>query len=206
MTAKHYTYNAPDQKDGAGKWIKSFSVDSHKHVTRAGQLWTNMGTRCTSKFQERYPSYQGVSCGFKDFQDLAEWANAEQGYMDKDGDRFWQLDKDLLVPGNRIYAPDTCMFVPAEVNCLFNNSTPQDNGLMAGVQMIAENGRGRRFIAACRTGTKKSNHIGTYNTEEEAHAAWLDFKSQHVRSLALKYSKYPKIVIGLERKMSTLFV
>ena len=31
----------------------------------------------------------------------------------------WELDKDILVKGNKIYSPDTCCFVPKEVNTVF---------------------------------------------------------------------------------------
>jgi 7,8-dihydro-6-hydroxymethylpterin-pyrophosphokinase len=32
-----------------------------------------------------------------------------------------QLDKDILWPGNKIYAPDKCLFVPQEINNLLTN-------------------------------------------------------------------------------------
>lgn len=46
------------------------------------------------------------------FYDWLEVAYYEvKGYEDK-----MQLDKDILVPGNRIYSPQRCVFVPNELN------------------------------------------------------------------------------------------
>ena len=33
-----------------------------------------------------------------------------------------QLDKDVLVPGNKVYSPETCHFVSREVNCMFRSN------------------------------------------------------------------------------------
>ena len=31
----------------------------------------------------------------------------------------WEIDKDILLKGNKIYSPENCCFVPAEINCMF---------------------------------------------------------------------------------------
>jgi hypothetical protein len=33
-----------------------------------------------------------------------------------------QLDKDILVKGNKVYSPDACVFVPQCINILFTKS------------------------------------------------------------------------------------
>ena len=68
--------------------------------------WRNMIERCYSPlWHKRYPSYIGCSV-------CPEWR-----YFSKF--RFWmstqkwkgmELDKDILVKGNRVYSPDTCCF------------------------------------------------------------------------------------------------
>jgi hypothetical protein len=47
------------------------------------------------------------------FQNFAEWFC--KNYCDASMDK-WQLDKDIIVPGNRVYSPETCCFVPNAVN------------------------------------------------------------------------------------------
>lgn len=74
--------------------------------------WTSMLERCfCSNFKARYPTYEGVHCceewflfsKFKEFYNCAYKA----GY---------HLDKDILVFGNKIYSPETCVFVPPWLN------------------------------------------------------------------------------------------
>lgn len=35
----------------------------------------------------------------------------------------WHLDKDILMQGNKFYSPETCCFVPFEINVLFRRRT-----------------------------------------------------------------------------------
>ena len=52
-------------------------------------------------------------------KDVKEWFdNPVNGY--KEG---YSLDKDILVKGNKIYSPETCCFVPQDVNILFTKRT-----------------------------------------------------------------------------------
>lgn len=77
---------------------------------------------------EKYRSYVGceVHPDFIKFQDFADWATQQVGH-NQDG---WNLDKDILVPGNRIYGPDTCCFVPGAINTLLVKPT---SGLPTGI-------------------------------------------------------------------------
>lgn len=74
--------------------------------------WMNMLTRCYSEaFHRNRPSYRGctvckdwlVFSNFKDWMSRQNW----------DGNA---LDKDLVGNGNKIYSPDTCVFVSPELN------------------------------------------------------------------------------------------
>ena len=42
--------------------------------------------------------------------------------MDGNGNSF-QLDKDSLIKGNKVYSESTCVFIPQEVNSLLVKST-----------------------------------------------------------------------------------
>ena len=77
--------------------------------------WVNMFRRCYDiKVQERQPTYKdAIVCEeWYNFQNFAEWF--ENNYVEG-----WHLDKDILVKGNKIYSPETCCFVPRDINNLF---------------------------------------------------------------------------------------
>ena len=74
--------------------------------------WKGMLERCYSeKYQERYPTYIGctVSEEWKRFSNFRSW-------MEKQDWEGMQLDKDLLIEGNKVYSADTCVFVTSMVN------------------------------------------------------------------------------------------
>lgn len=87
-----------------------------------------------------------------------------------------QLDKDLLFPGNRVYGPDTCIFVTTEVNSFMTENKIKKSNLPTGVSLEKERGC---FRAAGRDViSKKNKFLGSFATPEEAHHAWLGFKYQ----------------------------
>lgn len=47
------------------------------------------------------------------------------------------LDKDLKVPGNKIYSPETCMFIPNHLNILFNNK-PKEITIVKAIEKYPE--------------------------------------------------------------------
>lgn len=201
MTAKIYINNAPDLKDGTGKWLRSYSIEPYtKYLSRSGQLWINMESRCSGKYQMSYPAYAGTENGFKDFQEFAEWCQSQDGYMEKVGKRYWQLDKDLLVPGNKQYSKDTCVFVPSEINSLFLDVN--DNGLKLGVGIYSYDES--KFTAHCNRSGKSKGWLGVFNTEDEAHDAWKVAKAAVVAEFIEKYKAYPRLTQGLRNKAASL--
>lgn len=82
--------------------------------TKPYQVWRDMLARCyCPKRQSKSPTYKGCTIcdDWHNFQVFAEW------YVNNcptDGGSY-HLDKDIKIKGNKIYSPDTCMFVtPAE--------------------------------------------------------------------------------------------
>ena len=82
------------------------------------RVWKSMLTRCYSpKFHMDHQSY--IDC-----QVVEEWhsANEFKLWMEKQTWEGNDLDKDLLVEGNKIYSPDTCVFISHTVNAFVNDS------------------------------------------------------------------------------------
>lgn len=83
--------------------------------TREFGVWRAMLRRCyyrRSKHHQR--SYEGcvVADEWHNFQVFAKWFR--ENYPD-DGGRY-QLDKDTLFPGNKVYSPERCRFVTQAEN------------------------------------------------------------------------------------------
>lgn len=75
--------------------------------TKAYTAWYNMLLRCYSETKpKRYVTYDDctVCDDWHNFQVFSKWFN--ENYI-----KGFELDKDLLVNGNRVYSPDTCKFV-----------------------------------------------------------------------------------------------
>lgn len=69
--------------------------------------WAGMFLRCYSvKWHEKYPTYIGctVATEWHNFQVFAKWfyENYIEGY---------DLDKDSIITGNKVYGPTTCKFI-----------------------------------------------------------------------------------------------
>ena len=84
--------------------------------------WNSMIRRCYNNvYQKNYPTYGSceVCEGWHNFQNFAKWY--EENYYEIDGEKM-NLDKDILVKHNKIYSPETCIFVPQRINELFTKS------------------------------------------------------------------------------------
>ena len=130
--------------------------------------WTNMLKRCYSlPFQERQPTYLGCSVvpEWLSFMAFRAWM-ASQDWYGKD------LDKDILVPGNKTYGPGTCVFISRATNSLLNT-----NGAVRGAHpQGVYSHRSGRYVAQCNINGRRVC-IGLYNTPEEAFGVYRACKS-----------------------------
>ena len=82
------------------------------------------------------------------------------------------LDKDIIIPGNKRYSPESCAFVGSKLNSILNDHRSTRGKLPQGVGWLTGN---KNFIA-------KVNHngsrvfIGMFDTKEEASAAYIKAK------------------------------
>ncbi len=164
-----------------GKWKRSVRGVETKEYT----AWCNMLKRCYSvTYLEKQPSYEGcsVSDNFKNFQYFAEWYNSQKGF---DCENF-QLDKDLLAYGNRVYSEEYCSLLPREVNMFLSIKKKAKGDYPVGVTFDKST---NRFLSAIRF-RGKSVHIGRYDTSEEAFHAYKVKKVSLARFLADEYKTH----------------
>ena len=142
------------------------------------QTWRSMLKRCYStKHQERYHTYAGctVTEEWHTFSVFKNWMET-QDWQDK------QLDKDLLVEGNKVYSPETCVFVTRMVN-MFTTDRGNDRGEWL-IGVCWDKGASK-FRASCSSPfTKKQEYLGYHSCEQEAHEAWLKRKLEIAKELA----------------------
>jgi hypothetical protein len=146
--------------------------------------WYSMVQRCHSRnFQKKHPTYKGVTIceEWLTFSQFIAWAKT-QDYKDK------CLDKDILIPGNKHYSPDACMFVDPLINnqkLIDPRKYLDDHPYPQGVYLDQRNPMSLRYVAKI-TRYGKQEHIATFSTAEAASSAYCKKKSEYLRELAEK--------------------
>lgn len=142
--------------------------------------WEGMFARCYSTVKQlSHPAYRGctVDPRFHDYQEFCSWAVQQPGHSLMD----WELDKDVLAKGNLVYGPDTCAFVPAEINTLFRTNKSFRGDLPIGIHEQ----KGRYAVMVCFK--KKREWLGRFATPELAFAAYKARKEEIIKALANEY-------------------
>jgi hypothetical protein len=152
-----------------------------KKATIAYEHWRSMLLRCYCRnTQQTNPTYIGctVSEDWHCFNTFAEWF-----YKNKFHTYGYQLDKDILVKGNKNYSAETCSLVPREINTLFNSREAARGIFSQGVRPYNNSGR---FEAKVRqSGVYRP--LGVFDTPEEASEAYKAGKEARVKEVALKW-------------------
>ena len=141
------------------------------------RAWHGMLGRCYGKgYLSRHPSYEQCEvCGeWMKYSVFEEWWNQHRI-------EGWHLDKDILVKGNKVYAPDTCCFVPQEINKLFCKA-----GTLRGVYPIGVRFHKEKFEAQLSI-AGKTKYLGCFTNIEEAFQSYKKAKESWIKELADKY-------------------
>lgn len=155
--------------------VGEYSAITHK---AAYDKWRGMLHRCYDEsFKAKSPWYAEctVISDWHNFQNFAKWIVVQKNY-DRKG---FELDKDIIKPGNKQYGPKTCSVVPVRINRL---TTVRNigNGLPAGV---FQNKRGN-YYAYCSDARGKRANLGTHNNLLDAKLAYKSFKERVVKEMA----------------------
>ncbi|WP_286231293.1 hypothetical protein [Neobacillus mesonae] len=165
---------------GKGKYKPS----ENGKATKAYSTWAAMLNRAYSeKYHSRNPSYKGVTVckEWWNFQVFAEWF--ENNYYQIENEEM-SMDKDILVKGNKLYSPDTCVFVPHRINVLFIARTRARGKLPVGV---AFNKVAKRYQSQCANANSEIVPLGHYDTPEEAFLAYKIHKERVIKDVADEY-------------------
>lgn len=147
-------------------------------MTKPYGTWRNMLLRAYyPKYHAINPTYIGcsVSGEWLEYQTFAEWFDSHDY-----SNRGYHLDKDLLIPGNKIYAPSTVCFIPTQLNSLLND---QANSRGKFLQEVCLNRRDNNFLAQINIDGKQK-HLGYFETEIEAYHVYKKAKESNVKRTA----------------------
>nr|DAE62830.1 MAG TPA: hypothetical protein [Caudoviricetes sp.] len=161
-----------------------YKVSENGKQTKCYNVWYDMMQRCyDTKHQEKHPTYKDckVSEEFHNFQDFGEWF--DNNYYEIEGEKMC-LDKDILVKHNKIYSPDTCVFVPQTINNLF---VKRQNA--RGESVIGTTPHQGKYRVQCwsfdpETGKSKSKYLGVYDTQEKAFEIYKYYKEKNIKIVA----------------------
>lgn len=148
--------------------------------------WRAMIVRCYGKdTKEKHPTYQNcdVCDEWLNYQNFKKWF--EENYYEIDGEKMY-LDKDILIKGNKIYSPETCVFVNKKINNLFTKSDKARGDYPIGVFKLSEE-KGGKYGSQCKLSTKNSRHLGYFDTPEEAFYAYKVAKENEIKLTADQY-------------------
>ena len=150
--------------------------------SKLANIYWNMWNRCyLESYLEKNPKYRG--CTICD-----DWLNDRESFYDWIAENYYiiedeqiDLDKDILVKGNRIYSPDTCIFTPHVINTYFEKITRSPQKTNNGKYSMEITVNGKRI------------NLGTFDTEEEAKLEYIKHKQAAILAKADEYKgRIPK--------------
>lgn len=153
-------------------------------------VWRQIYIRVGNTDIPRLHTY--VNCSIDErwnsFQSFAEWFYNNPFYQ-----KGWQLDKDMAVFGNRTYGPDTCCFLPRELNGFQTSRVAKSSGLPRGVHKTYH-----KYYYVIKINGKNKLHCG-YDDPNKAALDYQEAKSQEAKRLAVKYEGKidPRVIYNL---------
>ena len=159
--------------------------------------WRSMLQRCYSEvYKKRQPTY-------KDCYVCDEWLTFSnfKSWMESQDWEGKHLDKDLLVCNNKVYSPETCVFVPRCINNFMLQSKARRGDYPLGVSYHIHHCKYQARICSGVAGGKKSTleFLGYFETQEEAHRAWQKAKLLKTEKLICEFFGDIRIKTGLQR-------
>ncbi len=141
--------------------------------------WSEMIRRCYSnEYLVKYPTYATVTvCDeWLNFQNFAKWYEEKYPYHVKNIN--FHLDKDLLQQKfkNKIYSPDTCIFLPQQVN-VFIASINKYNG-------YSWHKNNKKWVSSVKDfNSNKTINLGSFLTEQEARRSYFIEKKNQINKV-----------------------
>ncbi|MGK4040900.1 hypothetical protein AB0Y20_01265 [Heyndrickxia oleronia] len=171
---------------GEGKYKPSINGK----LTNQYKCWIQMLKRSYDDYYKlQKPTYNNVIVAneWHNFQNFAKWY--DENYYEVYGEKM-NLDKDILIKGNKVYSPETCVFVPANINSLFLKSNASRGDLPIGVYLSKRQikyGTNKIYGSKCNDGQGKAVHLGFYTNQDDAFYSYKRYKEKVIKRIANVY-------------------
>lgn len=157
-------------------------VDGESKLCPFYVVWKNMLKRCYCQaYKKKRPSYDGCLV-------VPEWHYfmTFRSWMIKQDWKGNQLDKDLLIEGNKVYGPNTCMFLSERVNKFLTDCFAVQGDYPTGVYYDKKAGK---FRAQCNRLGSGKKYLGLFDCPTEAQKAYLKEKASQAVELAYQQTE-----------------
>lgn len=192
----------------ADPYERSFFNVGYMGIGPYNAIDNNMYSKCYSVWCSMIGRYYNINALLKNYgynyskiivdpiwhcyQDFAVWFHSN--YYELPSGETVCLDKDLLSgflnTNNKYYGPNTCCFLPYNINCAIKTGSDirEQNYLPAGVSQKKDR-QNKQYCAGMQI-RGKHKFIGNFYTVEEAYEAYKIEKEKYIRSLAEEYKQY----------------
>jgi len=166
----HGIIDSGNTYDEKGKLLKSYTA------------WHGMLSRSLSEYEKsRHPTYKDVTCckEWLHYSTFKKWFDIN--YYEIEGQKM-DLDKDILFKDNKIYSPETCVFVPRRINTMFMKHSAKRGVYPIGVYF---NKTRNNYTARCLCEYDK--FLGSFATSEKAFNVYKEYKEKRIKEVADEY-------------------
>ena len=135
--------------------------------------WFGILQRCYSPTtKQAAKNYEGCTIckEWHKFSNFKKWF--DENYVEG-----WQIDKDIIENGNKVYSPETCCFVPRTINIFFIKPKRDKRGVFKA---------GNKFVALYSKYNKSVMSV-RFDTIDEAYNLYCNERNKYAKELAEKY-------------------
>jgi len=149
--------------------------------------WKHMLCRCYENSKKNQTYFDVSVCDeWLCYANFEKWY--DENYYDIDNE-IMDLDKDILVKGNKIYSPNNCIFAPHRINSLFLKKDKKRKNCLLGVSYDVKT---NKYKSQLNHNGKKIS-LGYFNNKIEAFYAYKNAKENYIKQVADEYKdKIPK--------------
>lgn len=169
------------------------------HTRRNGVVTVDPIYKSWSRMLERgYTERYKVRPTYKDVTVCEEWhffPTFRKWALSNGFDPSLELDKDMLVKGNKIYSPGTCAYIPKWLNQSLSSQQAKRGEWPMGVSYRAPRKNSRKelnkpYLVYIKVDSR-NDYAGSFSDPMEAHAHWQLLKADQIERTILKYMFEP---------------